>query len=219
MSDVIGASFPHVDRRRRADALVQSCTMVSIIMFPLAIGLAAVAPTVVDTFFDAKWSNVGAMLMTLSALSIARPLASILASYFYATRRPSVVLWLEWGSLAGIIAAITTLGRIDVNWACALVGIVFVLRTLAGMWIVGCEDGVMLSEFLVPMARPFAVCLLMAAGVSVARLGLSGLPAATRLLVEVSVGAAIYIGGAPILARASCDELLRAVRSALERSR
>jgi PST family polysaccharide transporter len=219
MSDVIGASFPHVDRRRRADALVQSCAMVSLVMFPLSIGLAAVGPTVVDTFFDAKWSNVGAMLMTLSALSIARPLASILASYFYATRRPSVVLWLEWGSLAGIVAAIATLGRIDVNVACALVGIVFVLRTLAGMWIVGREDGVMLSEFLAPMARPFVVCLVMAAGVSAARLGLAGLPPATRLLVEVGVGAAIYIGGAPLLARSTCDELLRALRSALERSR
>ena len=33
------------------------------IMFPLSIGLAAVAPTVVETFFDPKWSNVKVMLM------------------------------------------------------------------------------------------------------------------------------------------------------------
>ena len=58
-------------------------------MLPLSIGLAAVAPTVVDTFFDPRWSNVGAMLMCLSAVSVARPVRNILIGYFYATGRPS----------------------------------------------------------------------------------------------------------------------------------
>jgi PST family polysaccharide transporter len=215
MSDVIAASFPHVDQRRRAEALVRSCTMVSMIMFPLSIGLAAVAPTVVDTFFDTKWSNVGAMLMSLSALSVARPLGSILASYFYASRRPSVVLWLEWASLAGVVAVISTLGRVGINWACACVGVVFVLRTLAGMWMVHRQDGVLMSEFLLPMTRPLAACIAMAAGVSAARLALVGLTPPIRLLVEIAVGATIYVGGALLVAPSGCDELLRAVRSAL----
>jgi PST family polysaccharide transporter len=215
MSDVIAASFPHVDQRRRAEALVRSCTMVSMIMFPLSIGLAAVAPTVVDTFFDTKWSNVAAMLMSLSALSVARPLGSILASYFYASRRPSVVLWLEWASLAGVVAVISTLGRVGINWACVCVGVVFVLRTLAGMWMVHRQDGVLMSEFLLPMTRPLAACLAMAAGVSAARLALVGLTPPNRLLVEIAVGATIYVGGALLVAPSSCDELLRTVRSAL----
>ena len=41
----------------------------------------------------------------------------------------------------------------------------FVLRTLAGMWMVSRQDGVRLSEFLLPMTRPLAVCIAMAAGV------------------------------------------------------
>jgi glycosyltransferase involved in cell wall biosynthesis len=40
---------------------------------------------------------------------------------------------------------------------------------------------------------------------------------AIRLLVEVVVGAAIYVVGVLIVARSTCDELLRAVRSALHR--
>ena len=189
--------------------------MVSMILFPLSIGLAAVAPTVVDTFFDPKWSNVGAMLMCLSALSVARPLASILVSYFYASRRPSVVLWLEWASLAGVVAAISTLSRVGINWVCASVGVVFVLRTLAGMWMVRRQDGVPMSEFLLPMARPLAACVAMAVGVSAARLTLVGLTPPIRLLVEITLGATIYIGGVLSFARSSCDELLRAIRSAL----
>jgi lipopolysaccharide exporter len=215
VSDVVGASFPHVDQRRRAKALVHSCTMVSMIMFPLSIGLAAVTPTVVAAFFDPKWSNVGVMLMCLSALSVARPLASILASYFYASRRPSVVLWLEWASLAGIVAVVSTLGRVGINWACASVGVVFVLRTLAGMWLVQRQDGVPMSEFLLPMTRPLAASLAMGAGVSAARLAFVELPPQILLLVEVAVGATIYVGSAAIVARSSCGELLRTVRSAL----
>jgi O-antigen/teichoic acid export membrane protein len=155
------------------------------------------------------------MLMSLSPLSLARPLSSILASYFYASRRPSVVLWLEWASLAGVVAAISTLGRVGINWVCASVGVVFVLRTLAGMWMVRRQDGVPMSEFLLPMARPLAACVAMAAGVSAARLALVGLTPSIRLLVEITLGATIYIGGVLIVARSSCDELLRAIRSAL----
>ena len=44
MSDILSASFPRVDPRSRIAALVHSCAMVSIVMFPLSIGLAVVAP-------------------------------------------------------------------------------------------------------------------------------------------------------------------------------
>jgi len=215
ISDVIAASLPYLTQARRAEALVQSCTMVSMIMFPLSIGLAVVAPTVVETFFDPKWSNVGGMLMSFSALSVARPLASILTSYFYASCRPRVVLWLEWASLAGIVVAISTLGHAGINWACAAVGLVFVLRTLAGMWMVRRQDGLLMSALLLPMTRPLAASLAMAAGVTAARLALVGLTPLIRLLVEIAVGATIYVAGALLVARPSCNEVVRAVRSAL----
>lgn len=215
MGDVIAASFPHVDARKRADALVRSCTMVSMVMFPLSIGLATVAPTIVEVFFDPKWSNVGAMLMLLSALSAARPIASILASYFYASRKPAVVLWVEWASLAGVIGGICTLGRLGINWACTSVGLVFVLRTLALVGMVRRQDGIAMSEFLLPLMRPLGASVAMAAGVSAARIALAGLAPSTQLLVEVGLGAAIYGGGVLLIARPNCEELLQTVRSAL----
>jgi len=212
MSDVIAASFPHVDRRRRAQALVRSCSLVAMIMCPLSIGLAAVAPTLVDAFFDAKWSGVGTMLMALSALSVARPLATILESYFYASRRPQIVLWLEWASLAGVVCAIATASRMSVNSACVAVGAVFILRTLAAMWVVCRQDGVAMRDFLVPMIRPVAAGIAMFAGVAAVRASLVAESPAMQLVTEVGAGAAIYIGLAWLIARSSCDELVRAVR-------
>ena len=215
LSDIVAASFPHVDQRKRADALLHACVMVSMLMLPLSIGLAAVAPTIVSTFFDPRWSNVGAMLMVLSALSIARPLTSILASYFFASNRPAVVLWIECSSLLALVALLLTLGRINVNWACVCVGAVFVLRTLAGMWVVSRQDAISLAAFLAPMTGPLIACLVMFAGVTAARLALAGFPAPIQLLIEITLGAVIYAGGAWLIARQNCDELLRAVRSAL----
>lgn len=226
MSDVIAASFAHVDQRRRAKALVRSCAMVALIMFPISIGLAAVAPTVIEAFFDPRWSDIGAMLICLSALSIARPLGSILTAYFYASGRPGVILWLEWASLIAVLASVATLGRISIYWACLCVGFVFVLRTLTAMWVVRRQDGVPLSEFLQPMTRPFAVCLVMAAGVTATRFALGGATQAThatslpltsltpltptvRLIVEIAVGAAIYVVGVLLVARENCLDVLR----------
>jgi PST family polysaccharide transporter len=215
LSDVVDASFPHVDQRERTQALLRSCTTVSLIMFPLSIGLAAVAPTVVETFFDPRWSNVGGMLTCLAALSAARPLANLFSSYFYASRRPGVVLALDWGSLVALVAAITTLGRVGIYWSCVSVGIVFVLRTLAAMWIASRQDDVRMSAFLVPLWRPLLVCIGMAVGVSGARLAFANLSAATLLLTEIAVGAGIYLGGMLLFVRSSCDDLLRALRSSL----
>jgi PST family polysaccharide transporter len=215
IGDVIAASFPHVDPGKRGAALVRSCSMVSMILAPLSIGLALVAPTVVETFFHPQWSTVGTMLIWLSALSIARPLAGVFTSYFYASGRPTVVVWLEWASLIAVVVAISAFGRKSIDWACAWVSVVFVVRALAGMWTVRRLDGVPMLEFLVPMTRPFAACIAMAAGVSAIRLGLVGLPPSFRLAIEIAMGAAVYISAVLLLARSSCDELIGTVRSAL----
>ena len=217
MSDIVAASFPHVDQRRRAQALVHSCTMVSLVMFPLSIGLAAVAPTVVDAFFDPRWSNVGTMLMCLSALSAARPLATILGSYFCALGRPGVVLRLEWAH--SVVPHRRTRHRGARRHSLGM----FVRRRrvrpshvggnvdgAAGRMASGCPRS---SGRWRDRSRPAFV---MAAGVSAARLALAGLTPPIQLLLEVGLGAAIYTGCARCsIARSSCHELLRTVRSAL----
>ena len=215
VNDILTASFPRVAPRNRAAALVHSCAMVSIVMLPLSIGLAVVAPTVVTAIFDPRWSDVGPMLMCLSSLAVSRPLAGVFGSYLYAVGRPTPVLWIECASLIGVVAAISTVGRAGINWACLSVALVFVLRLLAAMWVISRKEGVPISAFLLPMSRPLAVCAAMAAGVTVARLALMDLTPLLRLLVEIALGAAIYVSGILVVDRSTCDELLRAVRSAL----
>ncbi|HKA89858.1 MAG TPA: oligosaccharide flippase family protein [Haliangiales bacterium] len=219
MSDVIGATFPHAEHQKRAAAVVRACTMVSLIMFPLAFGLGAVADAVVKTFFDQKWASVAPMLVFLSILSAPRPIAHILQSYFYACHRPRVVLILEWASLVAIVAAISTVGRIAIEWTCASVGAVFVLRTLAAMWTASRLDDIPLRRFLLPLVGPLVACALMVAAIWLARPAILGLSPPARLAVEVAIGGAVYVAAAFLLFPAAARELLELVRSSLFRRR
>lgn len=218
ITDVVTASFPHLEGEQRAAALRRSSTMTSAIMFPLAIGLAAVAPTLVATFFDARWASVGQMLVLLSAISVARPTALVVVGYLYAGQRRAEVLWLEVASLAAIIVSIATVGRLGLAWACGAVGAVFVLRTLAAMWIVHRTDGIRMSSLLAPLAAPFAGSLAMAGSVVAVRTLLQGVAPGPRLVLEILVGAAVYLGGALLLFPSLVRDFVTLARSALSRS-
>jgi len=215
MSDVMAASFPHAHPDRRAAALVRSCTMISMVMFPLAFGLGVVAPTVVQTFFDPKWASVGTMLVFLSVLSAPRPIADTLLSYFYARQRPRIVLVLEWLTLIALVVALSTIGRIGVRWTCGVVGSVFILRTLGALWAVHRLDGISVTTFLLPLTRPLVACAAMVAAVLIVRPMLLGFPPAGRLLIEVACGGAVYIAGAILIARSASHDFITLIRSAL----
>ncbi len=217
MSDVISASLPHASADNRVTALVRASTMISLIMFPLGFGLGAVAPTVVQTFFTQRWASVGTMLVFLSVLSAPRPIAHILIAYFFACQRPRVVVWLEWFSLGAIVVTLSTIGRLGTTWACAAVGMVCVLRTLAAMWAVQRMSGVRMAAFLVPLARPLVASAVMVAAILLVRPELDVLRPAAQLVVEVLLGAVVYVAAALVIAGSASREFFGLIRSAMSR--
>ncbi len=217
IGDIVFASMPHVEPGRRAAALVRALTMLSVVMLPMAFGLGAVAPTVAGAFFDQKWAGVGSMMVVLAILSAARPIAGVLQSYLYACERPDIVLWLQWGGLAALVLAIATVGRIGILWTCGSVAGVFVLQTLAFMWAVKRLDGVSISRFLEPLARPVLACLVMVAVVVSVRPALQAWPPVVRLAAEVVLGGLVYLGAALVIFRPLALELLQLVRVAWSR--
>lgn len=227
LSDVVAAAFPHAEGAKRQAALVRASTMTALIMFPLAFGLGAVSHTVSQAFFDRKWAGIGPMLMYLSILSAPRPMAGIVGSYLYADHRIRAVVWLEWLSFGALIAAIAAFGTgmagteafgaSAILWTCGAVGAVFVLRTLAYFWVVKRIDGVPLRRFLVPMIRPLVVCIAMVAAIFAVRPQLGELSPRLRLLIEIAIGAAVYLAGALLVFRDLAAEAIDMVRSAMSR--
>lgn len=215
MTDVVTASFRHFDPQARAAALVRSCTMLSLIMLPLAFGLGAVAHTLVQAFLPESWAAVAAMLQVLCVLSAARPLALVAIGYLYVSDRRSLVMWLEVLSLAAVLIAIPTVSPLGLGWTCGAVSTVFVLRMLGAMWFVRRLEVVGMSGLLSPVASPFVACLVMVATILAVRPFIQGLPPAPRLVIEIGVGGCVYLASAALLFRSQARQLLGAVRSAL----
>jgi PST family polysaccharide transporter len=227
MSDVVTAAFPQAEGAKRQAALIRACTAISLVMFPLAFGLGAVADTAAAAFFNQKWAGVGPMLMYLSILSAPRPIASIVQSYLFAGHHVRVIIWLEWGSFIAVMAAIAafgaltagnaTLGSSAILLTCGAVGAVFVLRTLASFWTVTWLDGMAMRRFLVPLVRPLIACAVMVAAILAVRPALDGHRPVVRLGIEVALGAAVYLAGARLIFRDAAAEFLGLVRGSLGR--
>ncbi len=218
IGDVLLPSFARMDAERRADALVRSMALLGLIVFPLAVGLGVVAPTLVATLFDPRWQPMGPMLVLLAALSVARPVGWTVASYLQAKQLPRSIFWLEAFKLVLLLAGIVSFGRISPLWTCAAVGVAFAGHALASLWVVQRLDGVSLRRSRGSLLPALAACLVMVAAVLAARAVVNaagGLPAALQLAVEVVSGALAYTLGALVLARQVSRELIAKLRVAL----
>jgi PST family polysaccharide transporter len=204
-----------MEAERRRAILVRAVRLLGLVMFPLAVGLGLVAPTIVHVFFKRKWADVAPMLVLLSALSVPRPIGMALSNYLQAHRRPRMVTLIEIANTAVLMAAIATVGRISPLWTCATVGVVFTLRALVTMFVLRASDGISVASLLGSQLPPAIACLPMAGAV----LGVRWLLAQSdhdgtwyALLAEVAAGGVAYAGAALLVARQASRELFGLLR-------
>jgi PST family polysaccharide transporter len=223
IGDVLLPSFARLEPSRRASALLRSMALLGLVVFPLAVGLGAVAPSLVAVLFDARWVSIGPMLVLLSALSVTRPVGWTVASYLQASGRPKQILWLELVKLGCLVGSICTLGRLSPLWTCAAVGVAFALHAIASLWVVAREDGVPLRRSVGCLLPPLAACIPLVVavlGVRAAGQMAGGLVPIGELALEIAAGTLGYLAGAWFFARESSAELasrlLDAVRTRRE---
>lgn len=219
VGDVLVPSFARMDAEKRKGALVRSITLLGLVVFPLAVGLGVVAPTLVRVIFDARWQAVGPMLVLLSALSVTRPVGWVVASYLQARHLPRAVMWLECFKVVVLLAAIVSLGRQSPLWTCAAVGLAFAIHMLACLWVLKQHDGFALRSLLLSLTAPLMACVPLVLAVLGTRLlvaELGGLRPLLLLTLEIAVGALSYVLAARLLARDATHELVSRVRDALQ---
>jgi lipopolysaccharide exporter len=215
ITDVMQASFAHMEPEERKRTLVRSLGVIGLVTFPIAIGLGSIAPTLADLFLNKKWAGTGNMLMILSALSVVRPMFGAISSYLLIERGPKVLLVLEWLTLGALMAAIATIGRTSPLWACGAVGLVFTLRTFAGLYVAKSSTGVGVITFVLRFLPPLLACAPMVAAVFGVRMLLHRLGITSALLIlaaEVTAGAIAFIGAALVVSRDSVNQLLGLIR-------
>jgi lipopolysaccharide exporter len=219
IGDVLLPSFATLDGPRRSAALLRSTGLLALVTFPLAVGLGAVAPTVVHTLLRPEWHDVGPMLALLSVLSVARPVGWTISSFLLAQDRPRLDAALEIFKLVALVALLLTLGRGGPLRACVAVGIAFGLHALLSMVAVQVMDGVTVGALAARCAHPLVACVPMAASVLLARQAVDAAGWGIRgvgLSVEIIVGALTYVAAALVLARAASRDILTLVRGALQ---
>lgn len=222
IGDVLVPSFAQLEgaERRRA-ALLRALRLLLLLVTPLAIGLGAVAESVVGTFFGARWRGVAAMLTVLSALSVVRPVGWIVQSYMQAQQRTRVVMVLELAKTALLMGVIATLGRLGPLWACGAVGVAFGAHALASLMALRLGDEPLpWSGLLGGFVGPLAASAPMAAAVLGVRHGLRavGLSSAPlSLALELVAGGLVYVPAALLFARATSRDLLALLKDAIAR--
>jgi len=243
IGDVLVPSFAEMDsNERRNRALLLSMRMLILIVAPLAMGLAVIAPTLVKTLFDERWQGVGPMLIVLAVLSVVRPIGWIGASYLQVRNKTRAIMVLEitkpisllgliylfqnldkvaaFAGLPGLAHALSLDHRLELL-ACGAVGLTFTLNSLGFFWTIKNLDSVSLRAQILPLLPPVVACIPMVLAVLAVRHGMGGmvLPNVLRLALETLVGAIIFLPSALILAPRSSRELINLLKQALLRRR
>jgi PST family polysaccharide transporter len=219
VGDVLLPAFARLPPERRGPALARALRLLALVMFPLSIGMGVLGPTIVAVFLAPDWQPVGSRVMILSAVSAVYPLGFAIHSYLNASNHP------RWVMVLGVMRTVVLLGSLALLgwlggplWACGGVGLGFGMYALVGI-LVACRLETMSPVALLRGLRgPLLACVPMVGAVLGVRalLGLSGIDVPlVHLVVELLVGAAIYVGSAFLLAPAVARELLMVLRTTL----
>jgi hypothetical protein len=177
--------------------------------------------TLVAALFDARWATVAPMLALLSALSLSRPISHAVGSYLLAVGKTTTASILEVTRLVLLLVSMLVLGRLGPLWICAAVDWAVTTHAIVCLWVVSL-DGVPLGATLRGLAPPLLACLPMAAAVYGVRYGLIYLgiecPLAS-LLLEIVLGAAVFVCSALVVARPIALDLVALAKDMIARRR
>ena len=214
IGQVLLPSLAALAPERRPAALERSTALLALIIFPMAIGLGAVAETLVAAVLSPAWQGVAPLLTLLSILAVFRPITWTLSTYLEVNLQTGRFMLLELTKLAMLIVGIVVLQRWGIRAAAVSVGLAYGLNAVGGIWLVTRTDPKPSARRLLGgMLGPLLACGVMAAVVLGVRLALRDhVDVRVLLPIEIVAGGAAYIVAALVLARATARDFLAQLR-------
>lgn len=214
LSDVLFPSLARLPRARRPEALVRSLWLVALVVFPLAVGLGLVAPTLVAAAFPPRWQPMAPLLTVLSVLGVVHPMGSALLVYLKACERTRAVLFFQGMRVTLLLLALLALGQFGLRAATGAAGLSGAAFALATLLYLGRKENVAVGRALFGLARVLLACVVMGAGVWLARWAAPPTfrPVA-RLGLEIGAGAATYVASALLFVPAQAHEFVSLLRN------
>ena len=223
IGDVLMPAFSKMEDESRQGAVVKAAALMSLIVSPLGVGLAAVAPTVVAAFFNAKWGpTMASMLAILSIMSVFRPMTWSAIAYLQAVQKTRLVMYSSFFRAIGVLALVGAFGYLgDEDWACVGAAIGFALHSVLTIIAAGRVAGFSASAYLIGVARPLLPSVPMFFAVVGTARGLEQLeaPLLISLIAQVVVGGVVYVAAAFVMLNRTVREVLRQGREAFGRRR
>jgi lipopolysaccharide exporter len=219
---VLMPSMAELPPGRRPRALERATALLSLIIFPLAVGLGLVAHPLIALILPANdWQEVAPLLTILACLSIFRPITWVLSAYLEAESKTNRLMILELAKVALLIGGIAVLQPYGLRVASSAVGLAFGVTAIAGVLLV-MREGPSPRRLLAGFLQPVIACSVMTAAVwgvhlALVQVGLDH--PAVLLFTMVITGAVAYIVAALAVCRATALDLIDLVKKALRRSR
>ncbi len=222
IGDVLMPAFAKLDPPQRREALVRSTGLLALIIFPMALGLGAIAKSAVDSLLRSQWANVAPMLSVLCTLAIGSPIGWTIGAYLQTLGRTRVIMVLEVVKLVVLLGTMYVLARAaGPVAACGAAGVAFALHALASLWAVHRIDQVRFGAVVLGCLRPLVACVPMVAGVLAVRrmMPQPDVVPGVRMIVELAVGMLAYVASVFVVAGDAARELLRLVADVVRRRR
>ncbi len=221
VADVLFPSFRMLPPHERPRALLDALALLSLVVFPLSAGLAAVATALVGTVLPLRWQGVAPYLTILSAVGIVRPVGWALGAYLQSAGNGRAVMMSGLSLVVALFSSMPALTPFGPLVAATAVGITFTTHAVVSALAVRAAGGPSLLSILGAVSGPLLACVpmvLVVRGVHpvlVAR----GTRAFLSLGVEVVVGALCYAAAAFVFARGPVTKLMQTARDTLQRAR
>ena len=220
IAQVLMPSMATLPPDRRPRALERASALLSLIIFPLAVGLGLIAYPLIEVILPANdWQEVAPLLTILACLSVFRPITWVLSAYLEAESKTNRLMVLELAKIAVLLGGIAVVQPYGVRIASSAVGIAFGATAVAGVALV-MREGPSPRRLLAGFLRPIAACCVMIAAVWAVRDALIDIDLdhpAVLLAAMMVTGAVVYVLAALALCRATAYDLLDLVKRALRR--
>jgi lipopolysaccharide exporter len=218
IGEVLMPSFSKMEEAERRPAVVKAAALMALIVSPLGVGLGAVSPTLVDAMFNEQWAGIAPMLAVLSIMTLFRPMTWSAVAYLQAVQQTRLVMWASFTRALLVLPLVALFGWLgDATWACVGATIGYAVHSIGTIVVTGRVTPLPVGPYLAGVLRPLLACIPMFAVVAGIEIGLDRLdvhPVAS-LLVQIPVGAAVYVAAALVFVRASALELIRLGKGAV----
>jgi PST family polysaccharide transporter len=221
VGSVLFPSMTNVDGDAKRRALVRSVGLMGLLVFPLGLGLFAVADTLIATLLTDEWQGVAPVLSALALITVVQPISWAAGPYLLAKGYNWALSAQEFIKLVVLFGGLMVFAPYGPVWACAGVGLSFVVQAAIYFGLLK-RDGVSAKGLWGAMVLPILPCIPMVAAVFAIRYGLGVLGVDTNavlLVCEVVGGALVFIPASFVLCPSIAQDFLGLIKSALGRRR